>query len=429
MKLNMFSFRALSLALLVSVSSARASDILEYPDVPTTKEELDAFIAKMKDNTIPSLEKIALCTKTSRYLLTEYKLFKDRFFLKNGNGAPLMVSENSTTNPDTSFEPNYKFVLARHEESLSLINGFIGKYAVDNQGLDLSQALDAGDGMEKDFQELRSKLKDLLVPETLLFHLMSQIDAYSNHLLMIFRSDLKFIGGSECKKSGTMKAFVLLNKDIGDMVKMTSEAKDFLSQLRSKRTAYIAYAYGVLQNKLARDAGASSIAELKDLQGQLIGLKKLSVVYRHATDWYLKHMNYLSHAQLLGTHYLWYREPLRLYAGYKARVKAFKEQIEKINAPSEAKIQYLSEVALYGTRIQNYIDNHLELGWAGLYQHQQWVAEDITLLTDDYSQTCRSKMSEFLQIGEKVSSLEGFESLAEPRFKEALDICEPVENL
>jgi hypothetical protein len=224
--------------------------------------------------------------------------------------------------------------------------------------------------------------------------------------------------------SGYKPQFELAARDSGNLSAAFQKAVEVINKSNTRYN--LAPLASFTENAIKLRYVQTSKTRLEDLEKSLGAVLRLDSDLMQANTWWYK-TSLGGLADGLHTRYYQYREPLRLLTMAAAKGQSYIDLIKgNSTAPTSAVTRAVTTQQQRIKQIENDISWLKSRGWEGQFADQKLTAQSWQQVAK--TQVCRNALKAFMDGAAKVTDdLRDFESFAEPKFLDAMKVCEAAE--
>jgi hypothetical protein len=391
-------------------------------DVPQNEAELDAFLKKLRGQTLPQMDQIHTCYVLADHLADLYLKAKTDWL---GTGTSphvpiVLANEQDRAEFDFNLLRNFAAISASEDELATELVSFIEQFrAADLDKAAIRQKLQALDGGQLD---LRDHLTRVSRRETLFLYLLDSAEKMLRSFEMNYQPQIDYLTGDKCQPSGADKFLAIFRKDLSQSLKEVERLKGYVLTLRPKRNLLIKRLFEQLRQRLLQRYADLNFENLSQVEHRLLDILRLDQLGAEMIQWW-QDENSSGLADNRHLQFLQYERPLRDLRLLASQAYRYEQQIKALDgAPEESQQLYLNKLAAMQRTIERNL-NHLESsGWQGQLNRQQQLNERRRAYPDRYSAACLAAVDEHLAASQDVVSIEMFREL-EAQYQRVVELC------
>lgn len=422
--------RNLILIALLASSVARA----EQPKIaecniplPSDLSEGNAAVAKMRNECLPKIKRIAECVSRTRLLSEAVSGFVARFRKPAGN-VPLLVVASADIenfdmkNSDLNIWRNFQSLENQYNQSLDAVKALSDKYK-NIQTAGVSTTLRAQlDTLDHDYSETSKAMARLSENEYKLLIFIENVQRDLAESYNQTKDEALWLVGDACKDANVAPAV----KQIESVFIVFSEDADAIYQhimsAKKARQNLINYTYTAIRSKIEDAYSSRLLDELSTLGGKMDTILRANRLSAKFENWYNWSIYEPDRDKILTT-YQQFEAGRHILAADLMSAKDFQDQMIAVTDPfPETGEFYLSRMNSVVTNLQNQLQKLETRGWQGYLSTQKSVANRVVANPAKLTPECLALYQGFLDQAGGVDTLEKYR-VSEKIYMNALIGC------
>ncbi len=422
----------LSLLMLPGLALAQQGTINECMiPLPNDLSAGNAAVAKMRDECIPKIRRIAECTSRTRLLSEAVSGFISKF-RKPSADAPLLVVASSgiqnfdMKNSDLNIWRNFLSLETQYHQSLEAVNKLAVKYKTIQTSTSSTSMRAQLDSLDYDFNETSKALARLSENEYKLLIFIENIKRDLDEAYGRTKDEALWLIGDACKDAQKVADIAGAVKQLEGAFAVFAEDADVIYEhmisAKAARQNLINYTYTAIRSKIEDAYSARLVDELSTLGGKIDTILRANRLSAKFENWYSWSAFEPNRDKIL-TVYQQFEEARRILAADLISAQTYKDQMLAITDrfPDTGE-PYLIRMKSVIDEIQNRL-NRLEVkGWQGHLSSQKATANRIVANPSKLSPACLNAYNDFLSQAGSIDSLEKYR-VSEKVFMNAVITC------
>jgi hypothetical protein len=391
----------------------------------------NAAVAKMRDECIPKIRRIAECTSRTRLLSESVSGFISKF-KRPAADAPLLVVASSgiqnfeLKNSDLNIWRNFLSLETQYNQSLDAVKALADKYRSVQTASSSSSMRAQLDSLDFDYNATSKTLARLSENEYKLMIFIENIKRDLEETYERTKDEALWLTGEACKDAQTVADIKGAVKQLeGAFVLFTEDANAIYEHMQSAKAArqnLINYTYTAIRSKIEDAYSARLVDELSTLGGKIDIILRANRLSARFENWYSWSAFEPNRDKIL-TVYQQFEGARQILAADLISAQNFRDQMLALTEP------FPDTGSFYLNRMNSVIEDletslaRLETkGWKGYLSSQKATSNRIAANPAKLTPACLAAHNSFLSQAAEIDSLEKYR-LSEKVFLNAVVTC------
>lgn len=399
--------------------------------LPSDLSAGNAAVAKMRDECIPKIRRIAECTSRTRLLSESVSGFIAKF-RKPASNAPLLVAASSDIqnfdmkNSDLNIWRNFLSLEIQYNQSLDAVKNLADKYRHIQTASSSTSMRAQLDSLDYDYSETSKALARLSENEYKLMMFIENIKRDLEETYDRTKSEALWLTGEACKDAQKIADIAGAVKKLeGAFIMFTEDANAIYEHMLSAKAArqnLINYTYTAIRSKIEDAYSARLVDELSALGGKIDTILRANRLSAKFENWYSWSAFEPNRDKIL-TVYQQFEDARKIMAADLISAQNFRDQMIAVTEPfPDTGDFYLNRMNSVIEDIHTRLSRLEAKGWQGHLSSQKATASRIVANPSKLSPACLAAYDDFLSQAGNVDSLEKYR-VSEKVFMNAVVTC------
>lgn len=381
--------------------------------MPASLSDGNAAVAKMSNECLPKIRRIAECTSRTRLLSEAVSGFISKFKKPTGN-APLLVVASTDAknfkmkNSDLNIWRNFLSLEAQYNESLDAVKALADKYKEIEAAGDSTTMRAQLDALDYDYNETAKAIARLSENEYKLLIFIESVQRDIAESYSRTKEEALWLISDACKQANVAPAVKQLESAFIAMAEDTDMIYNNIISAKIARQNLINYTYTAIRSKIETAYGAKLIEELSTLGGKIDTILRSNRLSAKFENWYSWSIFEPNRDKILTT-YQQFEAARQILAADLMSAKDFRDQMLVVTEdfPDTGEF-YLNRMNSVITNLQNQLQRLESKGWQGYLTSQKSIATRIVSDPSKLTAECLALYQGFLDQAPGIDTLEKY---------------------
>jgi hypothetical protein len=389
--------------------------------MPTDLSAGNAAVAKMRNECLPKIQRIAECVSRTRLLSEAVSAFVGKFRKPPGN-APLLVVASADIenfdmkNSDLNIWRNFQSLETQYNQSLDAVKALADKYrTIQTAGSSTTMRAQL-DALDHDYNETAKAMARLSENEYKLLIFIENIQRDLTESYDRTKAEALWLSGDNCKDANVAP---VIKQVEATFIAFSEDADGIYQHIMSAKKArqnLINYTYTAIRSRIEDAYSARLVDELSTMGGKIDTILRANRLSAKFENWYNWSIYEPDRDKILTT-YQQFEGARRILASDLLTAKDFRDQMLAVTDPfPENRMNSVVK------NLEGQLQRLETKGWQGYLTSQKAVANRLVSAPEKLPPACLDAYNNFLAQAGGVDSLEKYRD-SERIFMNAVITC------